>query len=153
MQPCRQQRWQHAITCDHFVMMFCPQANTHFNYTWAYENWVIWCEGSSSILCFSNILTRQNAEGRSWKIQLHIQFTYLHYCLESIKSSVYFKCLRTAEVHVYCMLERVRHRDRVNIALPSVRPVQMLSQKKRISAKLREEGEMMRGRGGKPVSD
>lgn len=38
-------------------------------------------------------------------------------------------------------------RDGVNITLPSVRAVQMLSQKKRISAKLREEGDMMRGRG------
>lgn len=34
----------------------------------------------------------------------------------------------------------VSDRDGVNITLPSVRAVQMLSQKKRISAKLREGG-------------
>lgn len=37
------------------------------------------------------------------------------------------------------------HRDSINITHPSVKAVQMLSQKKRISAKLREEGDMMRG--------
>lgn len=61
-------------------------------------------------------------------------------------SSVYLNVC--AALKYMCIVRLyVSDRDGVNITLPSVRAVQMLSQKKRISAKLREEGDMMRGRG------
>lgn len=105
------------------------------------------CDGASYINCmFLWCLNLTNHKGTRWRIQLHLIYIFILQPQEFYVQCV-FKCLCSIKVHVYCMALCVRHRDSINITLPSVKAVQMLSQKKRISAKLREEGDMMRGWG------
>lgn len=56
-----------------------------------------------------------------------------------------------SELHVRFTVARVKHG--VNITLPSVGAVQMLSEKKRIRAKVGRPEEGGGGGGGEPVSD
>ena len=66
-----------------------------------------------------------------WRIKLPFQFTYFlrspeSFINESLTSGVY---QNVAAVLDYCMDACAKQRDRVNITLPSVGAVQMLSQK------------------------